>query len=436
MKITKRVLPLLMSAAVLGASACDGTGAPIPSQEATGDVQPQPAIAVRSDKARDTSPDVASGALAELASGNTDFALDLYAQLRDGDGNLFFSPYGISLALAMTYAGAAGDTLTAMASTLHFTLPEPEVHPAFNALDLALLSRSHGADGGQGAGLTLELANALWAQDGSSFLVPFLDTLAINYGAGMQLVDFGAPEAAAATINAWVAEHTGDKITDLVSPASLSAAVRLVLTNAVYFKAQWLKPFAEEVTSMRDFQLLDGSSVSVPVMSSLDNFRYATGDGFAAVELPYDGEETSMLVVLPDAGRFAEVEGGLDGAALAAIVDSLAYTQVSVSLPRFSFDAAFNLRGQLEALGMGSAFGDADFSRMDGTRSLAISDVVHKAFVAVNEDGTEAAAATAVLMVGTMPGGPEVDATRPFIFVIRDNVTGTVLFIGRVLNPL
>jgi len=388
---------------------------------------------IRSDKVRDTTPTVADAAIAELATGNSAFALDLYTELQAAEGNLFYSPYSVSLALAMTYAGATNDTLTTMADVLHFTLAEPELHPAFNALDLDLLSRSHAADGGEGAGLTLTLANALWS-DGEGFLMPFLDTLAENYGAGMHLVDFAQPEAAAASINAWVEEQTESKIKDLLKPENLIDA-RLVLTDAIYFKAQWAKPFPRELTVDHDFALLDGSHIAVPTMVQADMFAYAAGDGYQAVQLDYDGEETSMLVVLPDAGRFAEIEGGFDPAFIAAIVDALVDTDVSVMLPRWSFESTFSLADTLKALGMGEAFSAAaDFSRMDGTGTLYISDVLHKAFVAVNEDGTEAAAATAVVMVNGIPEA-NVHADRPFLFVIRDNITGTILFVGRVLNP-
>ena len=417
-----------------------GTSASTDPNDNTPDVKPSTGTEVRSDKVRNTSPDVAGTTVEELVSGNSDFAFDMYAQLKTGTGNLFYSPYSVSIALAMTYAGAATDTLTEMADTLHFTLPEPDLHPAFNALDLDLASRSHSPDGGEGAGLTLKIADALWGQNGYGFLVPFLDTLAVNYGAGMHLVDFSTQtEEARLAINQWVSDQTEARIPELLMPGTLSPLARLVLTNAIYFKAQWAEPFVKDFTANGVFHLLSGDTVTVAMMRGEQEGprNYTAGDGYQAVELPYDGNETSMLVVLPDAGRFTEIESAFDATMLARLVADLQPAELGVVLPKWSFRSKFSLKEQLTALRMPDAFvyTVADFSRMDGTRELFIGDVIHEAFVAVDEDGTEAAAATAVVMVGGSMPPPELEVNRPFLFVIRDNITGTILFVGRVLNP-
>jgi serpin B len=391
---------------------------------------------LQSDKPRLTS-DATDAETAELVAGNSAFAFDLYQRLREEqDGNLFYSPYSISLALAMTYAGARGETEQQMAATMHYTLPQERLHPTFNALDTTLTSC--GDDEGEDA-FQLNIANALWGQEGYKFLSTFLDTLAENYGAGLRTLDFvNETESARQTINNWVSDQTEEKIQDLIPKGMLDPLVRLVLTNAIYFNGKWVLPFEKSNTHDEPFTLLDGSTVSVPMMSQTGNFEYAEGDGYQAVELPYRDSNVAMLFILPEAGRFEEMQGTFSAESITAITEDLTPQQVRLFVPKFTFESEFNLSETLIQMGMPAAFGNADFSGMTGNRELFISDVVHKAFVAVDEEGTEAAAATAVIMAKGAPMIKDailIKLDRPFLFLIRDNDTGTILFVGRVLNP-
>jgi serpin B len=396
------------------------------------------AMELQSNLQRDTSPVVGTTDLAELVVGNTAFALDLYQSLREGQGNLFFSPYSISLALAMTYAGARGETEREMAQTLHFTLPQERFHPAFDALDLELSHRDEEIDEREGEPFRLNIANSIWGQRGYDFLPEFLDTLALNYGAGLRIVDYiEATEEARQLINQWVSDQTEGKIKDLIQPGVLDEMTRLVLANAIYFNAGWFFPFLEEETHEGTFQLIDGGQVSVPMMSQTETLRYFEGDGYQVVELPYVGREMAMVILLPEKGMFEVFEMGLNSEQLAEIFENLDYQSVALTMPKFKYESEFSLQETLIEMGMRSAFADADFSGMDGTHDLFISEVVHKAFVSVDETGTEAAAATAVIVSLTAaPSAPvEVRVDRPFIYMIRDLKTGSLLFVGRVLNP-
>jgi serpin B len=393
----------------------------------------------RSSKQRVTSPEVEGPDLDDLASGNSAFAFDLYRVLKEGNHNLFYSPHSISLALAMTVAGARGETERQMADTLHFTLPQDRLHPAFNGLDLELAQRGEGAEGKDGEGFRLHIANAIWGQEGYGFLSEFLDTLAENYGAGLRVLDFaGAPEESRVTINDWVSDQTENRIEDLIPPDAIDPLTRLVLTNAIYFNAAWAEPFEPDLTEDGPFYLLDGGQATVPMMRQTASFGYAEGEGVQAVELPYDGGELSMVILLPDAGEFDAFEGALDAGWVDGIVGDLSHRQVALTMPKFEFESGFSLVDALTALGMPDAFtGAADFSGMTGDRELFIGEVVHKAFVSVDEAGTEAAAATAVMMeLAAIPEEPvEVTVDHPFIFVIRDIETGAALFVGRVVDP-
>jgi serpin B len=392
-----------------------------------------------SDRPRDLSPAADLSDLASLTDGNAAFAFDLYHVLAADEGNLFFSPYSISVALAMTYAGASGDTASQMADTLHFTLPPEQLHSAFNAYSLDLAARAE-ADV-EGTPFELSIANSLWGQQGFTFLPEFLDLLAENYGAGMRLVDYVSdPEAARQAINQWVSDETREKIQDLIPSGAIDAQTRLVLANAIYFKAAWLHPFDDSATAPAPFHLLDGSAVDVPMMHQDEGYSYTLGDGFRALELPYENGNVSMLIILPDEGQFQAVEETLDPVMIADIMGNLTHGPVNLSLPRFTYESAFDLNGALQALGMTDPFDPnrADFSGMDGNRDLYIGNVLHKAFVSVDENGTEAAAATAVIMELTMaPAGEPITFTvdRPFIYLIRDNWTGSILFVGRVMAP-
>jgi serpin B len=377
---------------------------------------------------------------ATLVDGNSAFAFDLYQVLRDAAGNLFYSPYSISLALAMTYTGARGETAEQMADTLHFVLPQDTLHQAFSDLVLELDRRGEGARGKDGEGFRLNIINAIWGQKGFQFLPEFLDLLAENYGAGLRLLDFvNAPEKSRIIINDWVSEQTEDRIEDLIPPDVIDSLTRLILTNAIYFNAAWQHPFLEFATKNGIFHLLDGGGVLVPMMRKTGFLGYVAGEGYQAVELLYDGGELSMVILLPSPGSFEAFEELLSAQKAGAIIERLNRRQVALTMPRFEFRSRFSLSDTLMAMGMPAAFlaEKADFSGMTGNRDLFIHDVIHKAFVAVDEAGTEAAAATAVVIgpAGAEGAEVEVNVDRPFVFLIRDIETGTILFVGRVLNP-
>ena len=403
--------------------------------------------ALRSDRERSAST-VGAAALSELVRGNDAFAFDLYRTLRGGEGNFFYySPFSISQALAMTSAGARGETLRQMESTLHHRLPQSSLHPAFNALDRTLASRGRepggtpNNDDEAGQYFRLNIANAVWGQDGYHFLPDFLDVLAEHHGAGMMAMDFmGAPNESRVRINDWVAEETEGKVKDLLAPGVIEDSTRLVLTNAIYFNASWLWKFNPRDTEVRPFHLAGGSTVGVPMMTetSKEFYGYARGDGYQVVDVPYSWGEMSMTILLPDEGALEELEGSLGSEVLDRIIDDIETDYITLTMPLFEFESQFSLGDTLAGMGMPDAFdAGADFSGMTGSRDLWISEVVHKAFVSVDEEGTEAAAATAVAVPTSGPRKEPIEVTvdRPFIFLIRDIGTGTVLFLGRVSNP-
>lgn len=398
---------------------------------------------VSSDQQRASADEVPDEDVSMLTDGNMAFALDLYRQVSPKEENLFYSPYSISVALAMTYAGARGDTADQMAETLHYDLPPDQLHPAFNALDQILASRGEEElPEDSGDPFQLNIANALWGQKDYHFEQDFLDTVAKYYGGGMRLVNFlEKAEEARQTINQWVYEKTEGKIEDLIPKGGVGAATRLVLTNAIYFNASWLEKFPEERTQDGAFHTLDGDTVTVPMMSygSPQHFRYQDGGNYQAVELPYVGHRVSMLVLVPDQGAFQSFEEELSLEKMKEILENLESKAVSLTFPKYEFESELSLAEDLAEMGMPAAMSAAaDFSGMTGSKDLFISDVFHKAFVSVDEEGTEAAAATAVVMTeSAIPASPvELIVDRPFFFLIRDNETGAVLFFGRVLNPV
>jgi len=385
-------------------------------------------------------PAVASQDLQKLVEGNSTFALKMYQMLSQKDGNFFYSPYSISEVLAMTYGGARRTTEEQMAKALVFLLAQEKLHPAFNALDQELAKRGEGAKGKDGKGFRLNVVNAIWGQKDFPFLSSYLDLLAKNYGAGLRVVDFiKASEESRQTINRWVSEKTEEKIKELLPKGSIDETTRLVLTNAIYFNAAWLCPFEKEATADDVFKLLDGSTVNVPFMNQQKSFNYASGQDYQAIELPYDGRELSMVIILPNSDKFADFENSLNYGKLNEIMQNLKRAEVKLSMPKFKIESEFSLKDALAKLGMPVAFTDqADFSGMDGKRDLMISDVVHKAFISVDEAGTEAAAATGVI-VGVTSAPTEIvnlKIDHPFIFLIRDIPTGTIIFNGRVMNPV
>lgn len=440
-RVPVRPVLLLTTLAFLVSAGCAHVPpSPVPPEKPDGEVSNPPgALVAVSDRPRSLSPVTSPDAMSALAEGNAAFALDLYQVLGSENGNLFLSPYSISTALAMTYAGAAGETARQMAATLHFTLPQDRLHPAVNAYALDLQARAK--EPTEGTPFELSIANSLWGQEGFAFRPEFLDLLGVNYGAGMRLVDFVAePESARLAINAWVSDETRDKIQDLIPSGVIDVMTRLVLANAIYFKAGWLDPFDANATSPAPFHRLDGSAEDVPMMRQSTSYGYAIGDGYQALVVPYLSGNVSMLILLPDDGRFESFEQSLSPEMIQEILGNLTHGPVNFSLPKFTTESAFSLNDVLRTLGMTDAFDPsrADFSGMDGNRDLYISAVVHKAFVSVDEDGTEAAAATAVIMgVTSAPVAEPIAFTvdRPFIYLIRDDQTGNILFIGRITDP-
>jgi serpin B len=373
------------------------------------------------------------------------FGGDLYSVLAEeaAGGNVVVSPASIVTALAMTYAGAAGPTADEMAKVLHLQLSGDALHQAFNMLDSLLESRSwQGRDpDGNDEGVLVKTANSLWAQKDLAFEKLFLDILAADYGAGVRLVDYKtAAEAARKTINEWVAAQTEDKITDLIPQGALDALTRLVLVNAVYLDATWASQFDKNLTTDGEFTTLGGQIVTTPMMSQSAGLAYAKGDGWQAVELPYARNELAMLMIVPDEARFSEVEGRVTSGLIEEAATSLRTgAEVQLTMPKFEFRTQAGLADALKALGMQKAFDPeaADFSGMTKQEALCISDVIHEAYIAVDEEGTEAAAATAVIMRATAAPLETVQVTidRPFLFALRDLDTGAILFLGRVTDP-
>jgi len=376
-----------------------------------------------------------------VVRGNSKFAFDLYARIKDDPdikekgGNLFFSPYSISTALAMTWAGAGGETEKQMAEVLHFTLPQAELHKAFGSLEKQL------NEAGQKGQYQLSVANALWGQAGLNFIKEFLELTQKSYGAGLREVDFMTQtEKARLTINTWVEEKTQAKIKDLIKKGVLDALTRLVLTNAIYFKGDWASQFDKKKTRDEPFKLAEDKEVTVPMMHIKETFKYWADDKLQVLQLPYKGEELSMIILLPvKVDGLAGVEKSLTFEKLNEWTKGLRTQEVVVYMPKFKMTTKFELADYLKKMGMPDAFSlpGADFSGMTGDKNLFISNVIHKAFVAVDEEGTEAAAATAVTMKLTSAPAPPVvfRADHPFIFIIRDNRSGSTLFMGRVMNP-
>ena len=390
-----------------------------------------------------------------VSEGNNRFALQLYQQLRRTEGNLFFSPYSVSTALDMTYAGAAGQTERQMAETLCLPtssavlekmgvtgtpMTQEEFAGAFGAIIKALNAQAENGP------YQLSVANALWGQAGYAFLPPFTDLVETEYGGKLREMDFvRATEQARQTINAWVAQQTNDKIRDLIARGVLGPTTRLVLTNAIYFKGNWASQFEERRTRPEPFTLLNGDEIQTAMMNQKAEFRYAQvganhDSPVQILELPYVDEVLSMVILLPKAhDGIKQLESDLNAENLAKWLGGLRQREVKVTLPKFKMTSKFSLQGVLGAMGMRDAFAPAaNFSGMTGNRDLFISDVIHQAYVDVNEEGTEAAAATGVVMklTSAIPDQtPVFRADHPFVFLIRDSQSGSILFFGRVMDP-
>jgi serpin B len=368
-----------------------------------------------------------------IVGGNTAFAFDLYRKLRETEGNLFFSPYSISTALAMTYAGARGNTERQMAQTLRFSLDQKELHPAFASLERRLEAVLEQWQ------LQLAVANSLWPQIDHTFLEGFLSLVKENYGVIISPVDYGQTEVARKEINTWVEKKTEDKIKDLIPPGLIVALTTLVLVNAIYFKGNWASQFDPSLTKGATFWMTPAEEIEVLMMTQQQDFMYAESESLQVLELPYVGGDLSMVLFLPrKVDGLAELEAALTTENLEKWTGDLREKEVLVSMPVFKMSGMFMLGGTLASMGMTDAFSrNADFSGMDGSKSLFISEVIHKAFIDVNEEGTEAAAATAVVMAKSIPlPPPTFRADHPFVFLIRDNHSGSILFLGRVANPM
>jgi serpin B len=447
-----------------------------------------------------------SGDLAALVQGNNQFAFDMYHKLRAGDtvasdrGNLIFSPYSISTAVGMVYAGARGQTAQQIADVFHFGLPADRLHSAYGSLIRDL-------NGAHRTGYDLSVANRLWGQDGFPVRQPFLDTIRNHYGAELGRLDFARDtENSRQTINRWVEDQTNDRIKDLIPPGGVTPHTAMVLTNAIYFLGDWKHSFHKDSTTFRPFAVSATEQIRAPTMFQNGRFRYADGGDFQMLELPYKGDELSMLLVLPKSGGRANAPGlnagstskeitlsppinipplkltngvklfsetdsagippapyapiplndfapgpvGIDAltalepalnpATLEIAIDNLRYRDVNVYLPKFKLETGVKLKNTLSEMGMPTAFSDgADFLGISDI-ALKISEVRHKAFIELDEEGTEAAAATSIEMIMTTsihdPPPPILfNADHPFHFLIRDNVTGSTLFMGRVARP-
>lgn len=375
-------------------------------------------------------------AVSDLVDSDTAFALDLYRELvaGDPDANVFLSPYSLSVALGMTLPGTRGDTFDQLAAALGASDSE-SWHEARNGLDRLLVDR----DGD----LELNVANALFGQADYELESEFLDLLARHYGAGMHLLDFrNAPEPSRATINDWVADRTEDLFPELLGEGSISADTRLVLANAIYFRGEWRNQFSERRTEEADFTTGTGDVVTVDMMRNDFETSIGASDGWRAARLPYE-DGASMLVILPD--DFDDFAATFDGARLAEIRSAMEWGDLRLQMPRFELDIGLSVVEPLERLGVVDLFepptpvGGADLTGMTERRELFVSDVIHQAVITVDEEGTEAAAASAVVVdeLTALPPDLTLDLTldRPFLFLIQDDATGAILFVGHLTDP-
>jgi serpin B len=422
---------MALAAAGCGEDAVPRAGDPVADASAASDATAPPtelelppgADLVAADTERATA-GASDDEVAEAAKANLAFAVDLYKVLAaEGDGNLALGPHSISVDLAMVLSGARGETADEMAEVLHLA-PGSDPGPALNALDLALRARNREA-------VEIAVANQVWGQRGWIWREDFAEGLARNYGSPLAATDFGDPDVAREAINAWVAEQTRGHIAELFPAGTIDESTRLVLVNAMYLRAQWFFPFNPDLTADQPFTRADGSTVSVPTMHFNEYLPSARGEGWSAVELPYSGDELSMVVIVPD--DLPTFEEDLDPDGLGEVFEALRDGGIHLALPRFEVRTHSNLNEPLRALGMVSAFDGADFSGMTEDGDLSVGTVEHEAYVKVDEEGTEAAAATGTAMEESH--GPTVTVDRPFLFAVRDQATGAVLFLGRVTDP-
>jgi serpin B len=390
-----------------------------------------------------------------LSNGNNDFSCDLYRQLIDNEnGNFIYSPYSIFLAFAMVYAGAHGDTATEIANTLHYDLPADALPEAFMILNEELAqpgTKEYPTELPDGTidrenriekdNYTLNIANALWGQEDYPFVPQYVELIDTYYGGGLESLNFHEePEVSREIINDWISDKTEERIEDMLQPGTITPATVLVITNAIYFFSYWYETFKEEATEDKPFHLLDEEIIIVPTMHQKKLRDYAEGYGYKAMTLPYRGLDLDMIIILPDIDKFEAFEQSLDSHKLKAIVNSMESRMVDLALPKFDYSSLYENMGQtLQTMGIKDAFTSsaADFSGITKSGKIWIDRVIHQTFILVNEKGTEAAAATAITMVGSPPPPPPATfiVDHPFIYFIRHQKTGVILFMGRVLNP-
>jgi len=371
-----------------------------------------------------------------VVNANNQFAFELYSKYKSETGNIFFSPYSISTALAMTFEGAKGQTADEMQAVFHFPKDDTLRRSSFQQIYKEINKKDKP--------YTLKTANALWAQKDYAFLDSYFSLVKQYYGGNVTNLDFKTKtEESRLTINRWVEKQTNNKIKDLIPIGALNSMTRMVLTNAIYFKGMWVKQFDKADTREKDFKVSAEKKVKAKMMSLSGKeakFNYAETGDLQVLELPYKGEELSMLILLPKEGGMAALEASLNAQEISKLRNSLDEERVEVHLPKFKFETKYFIAEDLKGMGMPTAFSpeSADFSGMTGKKDLYIDSVIHQAFVEVNEEGTEAAAATGITMGITSIAIPKFkifNADHPFIFVIQGRATGNILFLGRVNDP-
>jgi len=369
-----------------------------------------------------------------VASANSQFASDLYAKLNNNKDNIFFSPFSISSAMAMVYEGAKGETANEIGSVMHF--------PQDNALLRNSFASLYSDINAKGKPYALSTANALWAEKTHSFLASYKNTIQQYYSGDTTNLDFiGNAEGSRQTINNWVAGKTNNKITNLIGEGSITPLTRLILTNAIYFKGTWESQFDAKDTKPEDFTVSPGNKTKVQMMSMPgEHFDYAENNDLQAIELPYKGGDLSMVILLPKGNNLSSAEKYINPKNFSDLMAKLQYNKVNLYIPKFKLETQYQLADTLLQMGMPTAFStNADFSGMDGQKDLFISFVIHKAYIDVDELGTEAAAATGIGMATSAAPVPEkifvFRADHPFIFAIKENSTGNILFLGNVINP-
>ncbi|MGB4594511.1 MAG: serpin family protein [Anaerolineaceae bacterium] len=447
---TKNIALILTLIIAMLISACQPLAnppSPTPTQQPTEEiVNPTPAESVvndkigviKSDKSLITNPSVSADDLQRLAEAENIFMINLYKQIAADEENVIFSPYSLYQALLMAYIGAEGETARQMAEVLQLPLKGDFNHLVMNKLNQLLTDPTTSDLKNK---FVFTSANAVWGQYDYGFRQSYLDQLAEYYGSGLRAVDFAQSEASRAMINDWVSEQTQQKIKELIPQGVLDAATRMVLTNAVYFKAGWMRQFEDSETEMDSFHLLDGSEIDVEMMNIHKRFSYQVTDNYTAIELPYEGGKFSMVVFMPNEGTLNQFEQALDLSLLSNLTGKFGKGKVILSFPKFKIESQLDLGQVLSDMGMVDAFDPAlaDFSKMTDAKDLMITNVLQKAMVDVDEKGTEAAAATAVVVgVTSAPVEEEpqvIKIDHPFLFFIRDVETNTTLFMGRMINP-